>query len=320
MVRNFNKLLRAKWSKGQFVCVGLDPDWAKVPEVIKLAYCLGKDTKGEWIVTSRALERFCIPIVDATEDVASAFKLNAAFFEAHGEVGRRALTAVIAYIRKNAPDVAVIYDAKRGDIGNTNEGYAHDAFDGLCADAITVHPTLGQEAMMSFLKRADSGVIVLCRTSNPGAGEFQDRLTEITWQEAETMPSGIVTALDVRDNIGPIFHATTRWFARNYQCVAQRVANNWNQNGNCAVVVGATYPEELAQVRAIVGNIPILIPGIGAQGGDIEKTVKAGKDGNGQGMIINSSRGIIHASSEDDFAEVARREAMKLHGEIIKHL
>jgi orotidine-5'-phosphate decarboxylase len=155
------------------------------------------------------------------------------------------------------------------------------AFDYLGVDAITVHPYLGAEALRPFLDRADKGIIVLCRTSNPGAREFQD--------------------LEVGGK--PL-----------YKVVARQVAERWNEHGNCAVVVGATYPDELAEIRSIIGDMPILIPGIGAQGGDVEKTVKAGKSADGTGMIINSSRGVIFASSGEDFAEAARTEVERLNG------
>ena len=190
---------------------------------------------------------------------------------------------MIGHIGAVAPEVPVIYDAKRGDIGSTNQGYAVHAFDELRADAITVHPYLGREALDPFLERLDKGTIVLVRTSNPGGGEFQDLL--------------------VGDE--PL-----------YRVVARRVAETWNQQGNCAVVVGATYPEELAEVRRIVGTMPILIPGIGAQGGDVRRTVEAGRDARRRGMIVNSSRGVIYASNGDDFAEAARQEVLRLNREI----
>ncbi len=180
-----------------------------------------------------------------------------------------------------APDVPVILDAKDMDIGNTNTGYVRMAFEYCQADAITINPYLGMEAAQPFLDQKDKGIIVLCRTSNKGSGEFQDLLIK------SDMPL--------------------------YQYVASRVAKYWNKNGNCALVVGATYPNELAQVRRIVGDMPILIPGIGVQGGDVEATVKAGRDSRGQGMIINASRSIIFASNGPDFAEAARRETLKLH-------
>lgn len=271
--RNFRQMLENQWSRGNFVCVGLDSEFGKIPESARKS---GNECDVSVLNTVVAFNR---TIVEATKDLVCAYKPNAAFYEAHGAEGIAALHRTIADIRIIAPDVPVILDAKRADIGNTNAGYVDAAFSFLQADAITVHPYLGAEALQPFLARANKGVIVLCRTSNPGAGEFQD--------------------LSV--NGEPL-----------YRFVARRVSNEWNKNGNCALVVGATYPAELHEVRGIVGDMPILIPGIGAQGGDVEKTVTAGKDSRGQGMIINSSRGIIFASKGADFAEAARRETNKL--------
>lgn len=273
MKRNFMALLRAQWDNGNFVCVGLDPDLTKIPK------CVHMQTIENTIV------EFNRAIVRATKDLACAYKPNIAFYEAHGSEGLGALRRTIMYINTNAPHTPVILDAKRADIGNTNAGYVEAAFDLLEADAITVHPYLGAEALQPFLDCEDKGIIVLCRTSNNGAGEFQDRYISVL--PGCNMPL--------------------------YEFVSRQVAIEWNKNGNCLLVVGATYPEELAQVRKIVGDMPILIPGIGAQGGDVKKTVLAGRDSRGQGMIINSSRGIIYASSGPDFAEAARAETLKLH-------
>ncbi len=280
--RDFRALLDARWDAGLFVSVGLDPDWERLPESLRAA--AGEHPSDD--AKAGAVLRFCTAIVDATADLACAFKPNAAFFERFGAPGLAALGAVLRHIRAAAPDVPVIYDAKRGDIGSTNAGYVEDAFDRLGADAITVHPYLGRESLGPFLGRADRGTIVLVRTSNPGGGEFQD--------------------LDVAGE--PL-----------YRAVARRVADHWNGKNNCAVVVGATYPAELAAVRAIVGDMPILIPGVGAQGGDVRLTVRAGRDARGRGMIVNSSRGIVYASQGDDFAEAARAETERLTGEIRSH-
>lgn len=281
-LRNFRALLEAQWSRGNFVCVGLDSEYTKIPAVINrpLDVCV-------------SITDFNLRIVEATKDLVCAYKINIAFYEEYGDAGLRALRETIVHIRQVASDVPVILDAKRADIGNTNVGYVHEVFELLQADAITVHPYLGAEALAPFLERADKGIIVLCRTSNPGAGEFQDRLVVPTAEEA--MRWGIP--------IKPILL---------YQLVAYSIANEWNKNGNCALVVGATCPDELRQVRQIVGDMPILIPGIGAQGGDVEKMVKAGSDSRGLGMIVNSSRGIIFASKGADFAEAARLETIKL--------
>lgn len=272
MNRNFIQMLQKKWDEGKFVCVGLDSELSKIPKFLL-------SSQG----SNSAVIAFNKEIVEATADLVCAYKPNSAFYEALGSGGPAVLRAVIEHIKNFAPDVPIILDAKRADIGYTNSGYV-DALNYLGADAITVHPYLGQAAMKPFLELKDKGVIVLCRTSNLGAGEFQDLPT--------------VSGRKV------------------YQVVAENVATRWNSNGNCAVVVGATYPDELAQVRSIVGDLPILIPGIGAQGGEVEKTVKAGRDSQGKGMIINSSRGIIFASEEDDFAQVARLKTVELQEQV----
>src|SRR6266568_1041273 len=227
-------------------------------------------------------------IIDATHDLVCAYKPNAACYEAQGEAGLRALMRTVYYIREMYPTIPVILDAKRADIGSTNVGYVGAAFDRLGVDAITVHPYLGKEALAPFLACKEKGIIVLAKTSNPGSGEFQDMLVG-----------------EARDPL--------------YQVVARHVAQSWNENGNCGVVVGATYPAELQKVRAIVGDLPILIPGIGVQGGEIAATVRAGRDSRGWGMIINSSRGIIFASHESDFAQAARTATEWLRTEINRY-
>lgn len=269
----FIKRLEGRWKKGLFVCVGLDPDYNQLPDSIK-----SKSAE-------ESILKFNREIVDATADLVCAYKPNSAFYEAQGDQGLRVLARTVRHIKDNYPDVSVILDAKRADIGNTNNGYVESAFDQLGVDAITVHSYLGREAMKPFLDRKDKGVIVLARTSNQGAGEFQDLL--------------------VGDTKEPL-----------YKVVARNVAESWNENGNCALVVGATYPRELADVRSIVGDMPILIPGIGAQGGDLESTVRAGRNSKNTGMIISSSRGIIFASKDADFAEAARAETQRLTDEI----
>jgi len=269
----FVKKLEVNWTKGNFVCVGLDTDYAQMPETAKRSKSPSDD-----------VFHFNAEIIDATADLVCAYKPNVAFYEASGNEGMKALRESIKYIKDSYPDIPVILDAKRGDIGNTNMGYVQATFDKseLDADAITVHPYLGKEAMKPFLERADKGVIVLVRTSNPGAGEFQD--------------------LPVGQKQEPL-----------YQAIARNVAQSWNTNGNCGVVVGATYPDELAEVRTIIGDMPILIPGIGAQGGDIEATVRAGKNSNARGIILSSSRGIIYASKNADYTQAARKATVTLH-------
>lgn len=278
--RNFNNLLEEQWSQGNFACVGLDSDLTKIP------YCMHQRMADGSIDIATTMIAFNRSIVEATKDLVCAYKPNSSFYEAHGDTGMKALQQTIADIHTIAPNVPIILDAKRADIGNTNKGYEKAAFDFFKADAITLHPYLGGEALQPFLARADKGIIILCRNSNPGAGEFQDLVI----------------------NNEPL-----------YQIVARRVATQWNKNKNCSLVLGATYPEELANVRALVGSMPFLIPGIGAQGGSVEATVKAAKNKEGTGMIINSSRAIIFASQEADFAEAARRETKKLTNEINRY-
>lgn len=272
---SFMELLQAKWDEGKFVCVGLDPDYSKIPQHIKDMYPLTKDDDAEAIIIAKvaAIEIFLFEIIDLTANFVCAYKPNAAFFERYGWQGVQLLEKVIDYIKSHCEDVPVILDAKRGDIGNTNDGYVEAAFDVMGADAITVHPYMGQESLKPFLDRADKGVIVLCRTSNSGAGEFQN------------------------EDLGN---------AALYEQVAINVAKSWNKNGNCAVVVGATAPEELASVRKLVGDIPILIPGVGAQGGKIEDVVPVGVNSRSQGILINLSRNVLYASPGEDYAMAAR--------------
>jgi orotidine-5'-phosphate decarboxylase len=222
-------------------------------------------------------------IIDATHDLVCAYKPNSAFYEANGTEGIGELKKTCDYIREHYPEIVIILDAKRADIGSTNEGYAKFVFDYLGADAITLHPYLGREALKPFLDRKEKGSIILCRTSNPGAGEFQD-------QQVDGKPL--------------------------YQYIAKMVATQWNLNDNCALVVGATYPLELSIVRRIVGSMPLLIPGIGAQGADIEATTKAGVDERGANAMINASRSIIFASNGTDFVARAREETLLLRDSI----
>ncbi|MFL5697276.1 MAG: orotidine-5'-phosphate decarboxylase [Ktedonobacteraceae bacterium] len=270
----FVSQLEQCWNQDNFVCVGLDSDYNHIPESVK-----SLDSVEETLFV------FNRDIIDATHDLVCAYKPNAAFYEMQGDVGLRALTRTVRYIKETYPHIPIILDAKRADIGSTNLGYVKAAFDIIGVDAITVHPYLGKEALAPFLARREKGIIVLAKTSNPGSAEFQN--------------------LPVGESQEPL-----------YQVVARNVATTWNSNGNCALVVGAPYPAELKKVRTIVGDMPILIPGIGAQGGEVAATVIAGKDSRGRGMIINSSRGIIFASQGPDFAQAARRATENLRAEI----
>ncbi|MBI2601301.1 orotidine-5'-phosphate decarboxylase [Candidatus Daviesbacteria bacterium] len=272
MANSTIKKLEKRWSKNLFICVGLDSDYKRLP-----------NRTGD--IASDIFE-FNKAIIDSTFDLVCAYKPNAAFYEAYGTDGLTALKKTSTYLKENYPDIAVILDAKRGDIGSTNEGYVSSIFDNLKMDGVTVSPYLGQEALEPFLERKDKLIIVLAKTSNPGSAEFQD--------------------LVVGEGGKPL-----------YQVVAERVARNWNKNGNCGVVVGATYPSELVQVRKLIGDLPILIPGLGTQGGEIENTVRSGMASGGWGMIINSSRGIIFASDGKDFAQKARDVAMDLNKRLL---
>jgi len=255
-------LLRAAWQRNDsMLCVGLDPDMAKMPFPLDGA--------------PDAIERFCIDIVDATADVVCAFKPQIAYFHAHRAEAE--LERICHHIREYHPHVLLVLDAKRGDIGPTAEQYASEAFQRYGAHAVTVNPYLGTDSVEPFLRHAGHGVFVLCRTSNPGSGDFQ--------------------MLDAGGE--PL-----------YVHVARRVADEWAQIGDCGLVVGATYPDELGTVRRLVGDLPLLVPGIGAQGGDVEATVAAGADSHGVGMVINSSRAILYASSGEDYSQAARTAAI----------
>jgi len=231
-----------------------------------------------------AIFEFCRAIVDATADVVCCFKPQFAHFAARS--AEDALQRLIAHIHAQHPGVPVILDAKRGDIGSTAAFYAAEAFDRYGADAVTVNPYLGRDSLEPFLARADKGVVILCRTSNAGARDLQD--------------------LDVGGR-------------KLYQHVAETAAREWNANRNCLLVVGATYPGELADVRAIVGEMPLLVPGVGAQGGDVEAVVRNGATKDGTGLVISSSRAILYAGSGVDFADAARAAAIVLRDEISRH-
>ena len=265
--QTFADKLNNAWEQSRsLVCVGLDPDprLMPIPEIATF---------------NRA-------IVDATWDLVCAYKPNLAFYEALGMDGLQALEATLVHIREVAPQVVLLGDAKRGDIGSTAQAYATAMFDSWGFDALTASPYLGADSVEPFIERPDKGVFLICRTSNPGSADFQ--------------------ALMVQDEAGakPL-----------YQVVAER-ASGWNRHRNVGLVVGATQPEELDLVREMHPQMPILIPGVGAQGGDLESAVRGGVDPRGRGAIINSSRGVIYASKRPDFAEAARREASRLRDAI----
>lgn len=269
--RNFRELLEGQWEQGKFLCVGLDSDFEKIPESAR-----GKGVRETIVGFNRA-------IIDATKDLICAYKPNSAFYEAYGDEGWSALRETIQYIHEAAPELPVILDAKRADIGNTNKGYVVSAFDHLRADAITVHPYMGGESIKEFLARKDKGIFVMCKNSNPGSGEFQD--LEINGQ--------------------PL-----------YIHVARSFAEKWNINKNCGLVVGATYPVDIKRIRETTPEMPLLIPGIGAQGGELEQSVKNGKDTGGRGFILSTGRVILYASNGSDFAEAARKKTTELDSAI----
>ena len=237
-----------------------------------------------------AIFAFCRDIVDATADLVCAFKPQIAHFAA--QRAEAALERLIGHVHAVHPGVPVILDAKRGDIGSTAQHYAAEAFERYGADAATLNPYLGRDSVQPFLDRADKGVILLCHTSNPGAADLQE--------------------LPVRGADGGELPL--------YQHIAATIARDWNANGNCALVVGATWPEQLAQVRALVGDMPILVPGIGAQGGDVEAVIRHGATRSGDGLIISSSRAILYAGAGADFASAARTATLALREEINRHL
>ncbi len=258
-----DKLTTAWRKNNSLISVGLDPELGRLPAH------LPRNADG--------IFAFNRAIIDATHDLVCAYKPQIAYFAAYQ--AEEALQRTIDHIRTNYPEIPVILDAKRGDIGSTAEKYAVEAFERYGADAVTVNPYMGHDSAEPFLAYADKGVVVLCRTSNPGAADFQD--------------------LDVGGR--PL-----------YEVVAEQVASKWNTNGNCMLVVGATWPEQMARIRAIVGDMPFLVPGVGAQGGNVEQLVGAGKIADGTGLVINSSRAILYAGNGPDFGAAARDETRKL--------
>lgn len=263
----------------------LSAAWTKNDSLLCVGLDPNMDMLPEHLRTSKTpFFTFNKAIVDATADLVCAFKPNSAFYEARGAAGIEELKQICDYIRQNYVDIPIILDFKRGDIGNTNNHYTKFAFDYLQVDAVTVQPYQGRQAVQPFLDCKDKGIMVLCRTSNVGSDEFQDML------------------VDGR---------------KLYLHVAEHVRDEWNTNANCQLVVGATYPKELAEIRALVGDeMVFLVPGFGAQGGETEATVKAGVNSAGQGLIINSSRDIIYASAGKDFADAARQKAQAARDEI----
>jgi len=265
----FTQQLNEAWDRNNsLVCVGLDPEIERLPASIA--------------AEPSPIFQFNRAIIDATADVVCCYKPQFAHYAAYEAEDQ--LERTIDYIHQNHPHVPVILDSKRGDVGNTAERYAIEAFERYKADAVTVNPYLGGDSLEPFLKHADKGVIILCRTSNPGARDIQDLQVEGS--------------------------------RRLYHVIADLAAKRWNSRGNCMLVVGATYPRELAEIREIVGDMPFLVPGVGAQGGDVVQAVTNGRTRSGKGLVISSSRAILYASSGADFATAARNAAVTLRDQI----
>lgn len=259
---NFKEKLDAAWTQSaSMLMVGLDPDPKRFPAELR--------------DRPDAVFQFCREIVDATAAYVCGFKPQIAYFSAVAAEDQ--LEALCRHIRENHPALPIILDAKRGDIGSTAEQYAREAYERYGADAVTVNPYMGHDSVAPYLEWKDKGIIVLCRTSNPGGSDLQ--------------------FIEDREGTPLYLH------------VASMVADSWNRDGQCGLVVGATFPEEIARVRARVGDMPLLIPGVGAQGGSIPDTVRAGRDSRGLGMMINSSRAILYAGSGDDWREAAAAAA-----------
>lgn len=282
MTRTCFELLNAQWERGNYVCVGLDPDMERIPEHIKGGY-----PEKMLLYAAVVFNDFCFPIIQRTADKVCAYKLNVEFWTKYGAVGLVGLGYVVDAIRAVAPEVPIIMDGKRADCFHTSQASASMAFEEYSFHAVTVNPYLGKEALEPFLSQVDKGVFVVCRTSNPGAEEFQKLLV-----------SGGNGAL--------------------YIVVARHVAQSWNTRGNCGLVVGATSPQCINNVRQYAGDLPILCPGIGAQGGDIRTVVEAGQGNSSFALIPSASRSVIYASSGKDYAQAAEVEVVRLNKEAHK--
>ncbi len=267
------KLLAATRQQNSLLCVGLDPEQALLPAALRD------------LPVAEATVRFCREVIEATAPYVCAYKPNLAFFEVLGPAGMQALLEIVRSIPAHIP---IIADAKRGDVSNTARNYAAAIFDTYGFDAVTVNPYLGFDSVEPFLAYHEKGIILLCRTSNPGARDFQDLLVQSA--AGQTQPL--------------------------YEAIARRV-QGWNvSTGNCGLVVGATYPQELKAIRALCPDLPILVPGVGSQGGDLEASVMAGVDAHGERAIISASRGILYASNEHDYAQKAQEKACLLRDQI----
>lgn len=312
---SFTATLGQRWrTADSMLCVGLDPDIRRIPAHLGQGH--------------EAVRRFCLEIIEATADLACAFKPQIAYFAALG--AEEVLAGLIAHIHQHHPGIPVILDAKRGDIGSTARQYGVEAFDRYRADALTLSPFMGFDSIEPYFEWPDRGLILLCRTSNPGGNDLQALpvLPPRSGQEGASaghLPSPAAGKLpaaghadgtpgskhepgEARHTAASASPAAPRLL---YQHLASLAAGPWNRTGQLGLVVGATYPEELARVRALAPSLPLLVPGVGAQGGDVEATVRAGLDADGHGLIINSSRAILYAGKDSNFAAAARQVAIE---------
>lgn len=264
-----DKLENIVQDKNTLLCIGLDSDFDKLPQHLK--------------TVENPLFEFNKAIIDSTQDLVCAYKINSAFYEAQGDGGIRQLKMTCDYLRTMYPTIPIILDFKRGDVSHTNLGYVKFAYDYLGVDAVTLNPYMGSDALRSFLNIGDKGCIFICKTSNEGSGEIQNLMVG---EEAL------------------------------YRVIARKAAIEWNQAGNCYLVMGATHPEELTEIRSIVHDLTLLIPGVGTQGGSLEQIVKAGVNSKNRGLIISMSRNIIFVSDDEFFAKNARKAAESIRNDI----
>lgn len=275
ITNEFIHKLKLHWKSKKFLCVGLDPNYSK------LSGSLLSQTSS----VEQAFVNFNCDIIDAVASYVCAFKPNIAFYEAYGVEGWNSLVKTIRYIQFKYKNIPIILDAKRGDIANTNKEYAKAYFDDLRVDGLTVHPYMGKDSLMPFLEYKEKGVLVLLKTSNPGADELQDLIIR-------------------KEN------------KRLFEVIAQKITHEWNMHGNCGVVVGATYAKDLSVVRKIVKDMPILIPGTGAQGGKLEQTIASSLTQSKDGIIVNASRSILYSSSDTNYIVAASTEANRIDSAI----
>lgn len=291
--------IRSKWNENKFVCVGLDADIDKLPESLN-----------SLSITDKVFY-FNQSIIDATHDVIAAYKPNVAFYEELGPEGWEALIKTVAYIHEKYPDIPVILDAKRADIGNTNKKYAQMAFELVKADAVTLNVQyFGSDSLAPFEEYPERGLIIIAKSSNLGSPELQDMPIDLK----EAFGQSLLTK-DEFDKLTEVSEFQNR-NPRVYEIVAYMAAKRWNKFGNIGLVVGAAHPETFQTIRKIAGDLPLLIPGIGTQGGDLQQTLQVAPDSQQQGMIISSSSGIIYASKGKDFAKAARKKTLELHHQI----